>query len=169
MQNTDKSIFCIFIIYVHPTPPLCWCLLHHLRRCRHAATSKRGGRLVAVGRVEPFVGSLFPWHNCHGGAWNKALLVTHTVTRVRHWMRPAARRAGREIWLQKARNIQEYPWIYHVYTMYIHHMIWYHVYPCQRTSRNRTQMKMLHSIPDNSIDSDVPSGASTRLSLRPLK
>ncbi len=29
------------------------------------------------------------------------------------------------------------------------------------TTRTRTQMKMLREIPDNSIDSDVPSGAST--------
>jgi hypothetical protein len=32
-------------------------------------------------------------------------------------MRPAAR-ADCKIWFQKARNIQEYLWIYHVYTMY---------------------------------------------------
>ncbi len=42
-------------------------------------------------------------------------------------MRPAAQ-ACHEIWFQKASNIQEYPWIYHAYTMYIHQMI-YHVYP----------------------------------------
>ena len=28
----------------------------------------------------------------------------------------SAARAGREIWVQEARNIQGYPWIYHVYT-----------------------------------------------------
>ncbi len=32
---------------------------------------------------------------------------------------------------------------------------------CRRTTRTRTQMKMLREIPDDSIDSDVPSGAST--------
>ncbi len=28
-------------------------------------------------------GSLFPWHNCHGDAWNKTLLITHTRVPVR--------------------------------------------------------------------------------------
>jgi hypothetical protein len=59
------------------------------------------------------------WHNCHGGAWNTTLFkqVDHPHT-CAHWMRPAAR-AGREIRFQKARNIQEYPWRYHVYTTII--------------------------------------------------
>jgi hypothetical protein len=65
---------------------------------RRARRSLRGER-----RSEPFVGSLIPWHNCHGGAWNKTLLITHTR--------------------------KEYPcqWIYHLYTMYIRQMI-YHGY-----------------------------------------
>ncbi len=37
------------------------------------------------------------------------------------------------------------------------------------TTRTRTKMKMLREIPDYSIDSDVPSGAFTGWSLRPVK
>jgi hypothetical protein len=31
---------------------------------------------------EPFVGRLIPWHNCHGGAWDKTHLITHTRVRI---------------------------------------------------------------------------------------
>jgi len=42
-----------------------------------ARRRRRGER-----RSEPFVGRLIPWHNCHGGAWNKTLLITHTRVRI---------------------------------------------------------------------------------------
>ncbi len=45
-----------------------------------AAKAGRGGG----GRrgSEPFVGCLFPWRNCNGGAWNKPLLISHTSIRI---------------------------------------------------------------------------------------
>jgi hypothetical protein len=33
-------------------------------------------------RSEPFVGRLFPSHNCHGGAWNNSILITNTRVRI---------------------------------------------------------------------------------------
>ena len=46
---------------------------------RRARRRQRGER-----RSEPFVGRLIPcqWHTCHGGAWNKTLLITHTRVRI---------------------------------------------------------------------------------------
>ena len=35
-----------------------------------AAVPEKGG-LGTNPRGEPFVARLFPWHKCHGGAWNK--------------------------------------------------------------------------------------------------
>jgi hypothetical protein len=44
---------------------------------RRARCSRRGER-----RSELFVGRFIPWHNCHGGAWNETLLITHTCLRI---------------------------------------------------------------------------------------
>ncbi len=43
------------------------------RRARRQRRPRRGER-----RSEPFVGHLIPRHNCHGGAWNKPILITNT-------------------------------------------------------------------------------------------
>ncbi len=56
-------------------------LPHRRRRCRHRRRQRQAGN-VGCSRVEPFVGCLFPWRNCHGGAWNKTLLITHTRVRI---------------------------------------------------------------------------------------
>ena len=56
-------------------------LWHHQRRRRHSCRKRQRGK-VGCSRVEPFVGCLFPWHNSHGGAWNKTLLITHTRVRI---------------------------------------------------------------------------------------
>jgi hypothetical protein len=40
---------------------------------RRARRCRRGERIS-----EPFVGRLIPWHNCHGGTWNRTRLITHT-------------------------------------------------------------------------------------------
>ncbi len=47
------------------------------RRARCQRRPRRGER-----RSEPFVGSLIPRHNCHGGAWNKPILITNTRVRI---------------------------------------------------------------------------------------
>ncbi len=52
----------------------------HSRHCHHRRHQRQAGN-VGGSRVEPFVGRLFPWRNCHGGAWNKILLMTHTRVR----------------------------------------------------------------------------------------
>jgi len=47
------------------------------RRARRQRRPRRGER-----RSEPFVGRLIPRHNCHGGAWNKPILITNTRVRI---------------------------------------------------------------------------------------
>ncbi len=37
-----------------------------------------GERTRGTRKDEPFVCLLFPWLNCHGGAWNQAILITNT-------------------------------------------------------------------------------------------
>ncbi len=99
---------------------------HHRRRCRHRRHQLQAGN-VGGSRVEPFVGSLFPWRNCHGGAWNKTLLVTSTRVRIewdqQHWHGPAAKSGFRTLGISM--DIPQYttyiPCIYiQSYTMYIH-------------------------------------------------
>jgi hypothetical protein len=49
-----------------------------------AAKAGRGRGEGGGGRRgrEPFESSLTPWRNCHCGAWNKTLLITHTRVRI---------------------------------------------------------------------------------------
>jgi hypothetical protein len=47
------------------------------RRASRQRRPRRGEK-----RSEPFVGRLFPRHNCHGGAWNKPILITNTRVRI---------------------------------------------------------------------------------------
>ncbi len=44
---------------------------------RRARRRRRGER-----RSEPFVGRLIPRQNCHGGAWNKPILITNTCAHI---------------------------------------------------------------------------------------
>ncbi len=87
--------------------------------CRAAAKAPRRARRRRRGerRSEPFVGCFIPWHNCHGGAWNETLLITHTCVtscvRIewdqQHWQ---AEKSG-------FRNLgisMDIPRIYHGYT-----------------------------------------------------
>ncbi len=117
-------------------------LLNHRRRRRHCRSKRQRGE-VGCSLVEPFVGSNFPWHNCHGGAWNKTFLITHTFVRI-EWDQqqgPAAKSGFRKLGISRnfhgyttyipciyikwyTMYIHVYPWIYHVYNVWI-----YHVYP----------------------------------------
>jgi hypothetical protein len=45
-----------------------------------AAKVGRGGG--GGGEAVSLLGRLFPWRNCHGGAWNKTLLISHTRVRI---------------------------------------------------------------------------------------
>ncbi len=45
------------------------------RAAAKAAGGAAQGKAPPAGerKSEPFVGSLIPWHHCHGGAWNETL------------------------------------------------------------------------------------------------
>jgi hypothetical protein len=83
------------------------------QRRRPAATRRASRRRRGERRSEPFVGHLIPWLNCHGGAWNKTLLITHTRVRIerdqQHW--PAEKSGYRKLGMS-----MDIPRIYHVYT-----------------------------------------------------
>ncbi len=95
----------------------------------HPAGRREGGRRRRAGQgatgggeriSEPFVGCLIPWHNCHGGAWNKALLITHTRVHI-EWdqQHGQAKKSG----YRKLGISMDIPRIYHVYTWSIYVVI----------------------------------------------
>jgi hypothetical protein len=46
------------------------------------AGGRKGPAVRGPGQDEPFVVVLFQWHNRHGGAWNKPILITNTSVRI---------------------------------------------------------------------------------------